>query len=300
MSHHDVIVVGTGLAGLTAAVRLAESGARVLVLAKGVGATHLSGGTVDVLGYDPDRVASPAEALARVRAGASLRARRRGRGRPGARVVQGALRGRAAGAVRLHRRAGREPAAAERGRRAAALGGGPGVAGGRRPARRRRAVRGRLPRPEGLLRPAAGGQRLRARTSASGPVRPSSTSRRRAVPTSTRSGSRAPSTRPRSAPRWPRSSRAPGRGGARRVPRGAGDRLAARRLDASSRTGSGACVFEVPTLPPSVPGMRVYATLRDALRRAGGKQILNAVVIGAEREGGAGDARCAPGSGCAR
>ena len=67
MSHHDVIVVGTGLAGLTAAVRLAESGARVLVLAKGVGATHLSGGTVDVLGYDPDRVASPAEALARVR-----------------------------------------------------------------------------------------------------------------------------------------------------------------------------------------------------------------------------------------
>ena len=29
MSHHDVIVVGIGMAGLTAATKLAESGARV-------------------------------------------------------------------------------------------------------------------------------------------------------------------------------------------------------------------------------------------------------------------------------
>src|SRR4051812_27253617 len=64
MSHHDVIVVGTGLAGLTAATRLAEGGARVLVLAKGVGATHLSPCTIDVLGYAPDRVSDPGAALA--------------------------------------------------------------------------------------------------------------------------------------------------------------------------------------------------------------------------------------------
>jgi glycerol-3-phosphate dehydrogenase subunit B len=42
-------------------------------------------------------------------------------------------------------------------------------------------------------------------------------------------------------------------------------------------------VFEVPTLPPSVPGMRVAAVLRERLRRAGGRVILNAVVGGAER-----------------
>jgi glycerol-3-phosphate dehydrogenase subunit B len=44
-------------------------------------------------------------------------------------------------------------------------------------------------------------------------------------------------------------------------------------------------VFEVPTLPPSVPGMRVFARLRERLRRAGGRVILNAVVVGAERAG---------------
>src|ERR1700754_2758 len=69
MSHHDAIVVGTGLAGLTAAVRLAEGGARVLVLAKGVGATHLGPCTIDVLGYSPERVERPGEALARLGGG---------------------------------------------------------------------------------------------------------------------------------------------------------------------------------------------------------------------------------------
>ncbi|HUO72185.1 MAG TPA: glycerol-3-phosphate dehydrogenase subunit GlpB [Solirubrobacteraceae bacterium] len=61
--HYDVVVVGCGVAGLTAAARLAEDGARVCVLAKGVGSTHLAPGTVDVLGHDPDIVEQPASAL---------------------------------------------------------------------------------------------------------------------------------------------------------------------------------------------------------------------------------------------
>jgi glycerol-3-phosphate dehydrogenase subunit B len=63
---YDALVIGAGLAGLSAATRLAEGGARVLVLAKGVGATHLAPGTIDVLGYAPDRVERPGEALAAV------------------------------------------------------------------------------------------------------------------------------------------------------------------------------------------------------------------------------------------
>jgi glycerol-3-phosphate dehydrogenase subunit B len=44
-------------------------------------------------------------------------------------------------------------------------------------------------------------------------------------------------------------------------------------------------VFEIPTLPPSVPGMRLYEILRSALRAAGGRLVMGAEVTSSEREG---------------
>jgi glycerol-3-phosphate dehydrogenase subunit B len=60
---YDTVVIGAGLAGLTAALRLTEAGQRVAVLAKGVGATHLAPPTIDVLGYTNGPIDSPALAL---------------------------------------------------------------------------------------------------------------------------------------------------------------------------------------------------------------------------------------------
>jgi glycerol-3-phosphate dehydrogenase subunit B len=57
------------------------------------------------------------------------------------------------------------------------------------------------------------------------------------------------------------------------------------RAWAALEHGLGRPVFEVPTLPPSVPGMRLFAILREALRRAGGTVVLNNVVTSAERTG---------------
>ncbi len=64
---YDVVVVGAGTAGLVAATRLAEAGADVCMVAKGVGSTHLAPGTIDVLGYAPEFVQSPLPAIATLR-----------------------------------------------------------------------------------------------------------------------------------------------------------------------------------------------------------------------------------------
>ncbi len=56
MKRWDLIVIGTGLAGLTAARTAAEAGARVLVVGRGIGSLALFGNSIDVLGEVPPGV----------------------------------------------------------------------------------------------------------------------------------------------------------------------------------------------------------------------------------------------------
>lgn len=56
--NYDTIVIGAGIAGLTAALGRVVQGERVLVLAKGHGATHWSSGCVDLLGEAAEPLAA--------------------------------------------------------------------------------------------------------------------------------------------------------------------------------------------------------------------------------------------------
>jgi glycerol-3-phosphate dehydrogenase subunit B len=286
VSHHDVVVVGTGLAGLTAAVRLAEEGARVLVLAKGVGATHLSAGTIDVLGYAPERVERPAAALAALV-----------EGRPEHPYSLVGAEGVAAAVDWFEARIAAGPLAPY------SYTGGveenlllPTAAG--------------VPRPSAVVPETMAGGDLRREA-------PVCVVGFRALkdfyPTLAadllvRAGVQARSVELDLVPE--RRADVNALGFARAFDDAAfRAEVAAQlsgRLGAEERAGFpavlgiadphgawselehrlGHAVFEIPTLPPSVPGMRLYRSLHHALRRAGGGHILNAVVIGAEHEGG--------------
>ncbi len=68
MPDYDTIVIGAGYAGLSAALKLAKEGQRVLLLAKGHGGTHLKKGTIDILGYHAGkRVQHPLDTIAELR-----------------------------------------------------------------------------------------------------------------------------------------------------------------------------------------------------------------------------------------
>lgn len=61
---HHVLVIGAGISGLTAALRLVETDNRVTLISKGIGALPLSPGSLDVLGYVEDAlVTDPLAAL---------------------------------------------------------------------------------------------------------------------------------------------------------------------------------------------------------------------------------------------
>ncbi|MBD5552867.1 MAG: anaerobic glycerol-3-phosphate dehydrogenase subunit B [Desulfovibrio sp.] len=62
----DVIVVGSGMAGLMAALAASKKGARVKVVSEGMGNLAISPGSIDVLGYDANgnRLATPWDGFA--------------------------------------------------------------------------------------------------------------------------------------------------------------------------------------------------------------------------------------------
>ena len=283
--HFDAVVIGAGSAGLTAATRLAEGGARVCVLAKGIGSTHLAPGTVDVLGYAPELVEEPARALSELAAA-----------RPDHPY---ALMGVESVAPALHWFA-------------------ECMANGPQPGYRYVGDLEHnhlLPSAVGVLRPSA----LVPETMAEGDMR-----RREAVcivgtpvlrdfhAALCAANLEAAGIAARAVEVELQVDRADANalGLARRFDDPAFRAAFAAQLtpllrgdervglpavlglrdphgawaDLQRRLGRG--VFEVPTLPPSVPGMRAFEALRSALRAAGGRIVLGSAVIGADRDGG--------------
>jgi glycerol-3-phosphate dehydrogenase subunit B len=282
--HYDVVVLGCGVAGLTAAVRLAEGGAGVCVLAKGVGSTHLAPGTVDVLGHDPDLVEQPRSALTGFLAGHP--------DHPYALVggdsIEAALEWFAARIEQGPQPSYRYTGSLERNHM--------------------------LPTAIGAIRPSA----LVPETMAEGDARsqtPVCVVGIRALRDFQASLCAGNLRRAGVPSRGIELDLDVGRtevnslGLARKLDdqrfRGAfaaqlamllrpDERLALpailglldpHEVWSDLRRRLGRAVFEVPTLPPSVPGMRVYNTLLAALRAAGGRFILGAEVVGVERDG---------------
>ena len=284
----DVIVVGGGLAGLIAAVRLAEGGAEVLVLAHGIGSTHLSPTLIDVLGYaDGRRVERPLEELDAFAAAQP--------GHPYAVLGADALPAAvdwfkatvAAGPLAPYAYVGEPdenlllPTAAGSAKPSAVVpetvAGGDLRRGGRMLVVGFRTVKD--------FHPALVADNL----TAGGLVR--ARSAELDLPREGRRDQQSLGLARRfdeSAFRREVIAQLVGRLGADervgfpavlgiRDPHGAW---------ADLEHGLGRPVFEIPTLPPSVPGMRTFATLREALHRSRGRMILNNRVVGPVLEGG--------------
>jgi glycerol-3-phosphate dehydrogenase subunit B len=285
--HYDAVVIGAGTAGLVAGARLAQGGARVCVLAKGVGSTHLAPATIDVLGYAPARVSSPAAAVLELAAARP--------DHPYALLGVDAV----AEAVRWFR------STVESGPR-------PPLPGYRYVGELERNIL--LPTAVGALRPSA----LVPETMVAGEAAAGervcvvgTRSLRDFHPALCAANLRRAGIDARSVEVEIELDRADANalGLARRFDdpawrAGFAARLAL-KLQAHESVGLpamlglrdphgawsdvqhrlGRPVFEIPTLPPSVPGMRLFEILRATLRRAGGRLVLGAEVVSAERSG---------------
>jgi glycerol-3-phosphate dehydrogenase subunit B len=283
--HFDAVVIGAGTAGLTAAARLGEGGARVCVVAKGIGSTHLAPGTIDVLGYAPERVQEPAAALADLVASQPEH--------PYALLGVDAVR------AALDWLAARVAAAS--------------ASGYRYEGSLERNVL--LPTAVGALRPSA----LVPRTMTPGDARAGGSVCVVGIPALrdfhaalcaenlTRAGvdataveidvdieGRSDANAVAVARRFADPGFRAAFAGALAPRLGAADRVALpavlplREADVAwdeLQSRLGRAVFEIPTLPPSVPGMRLADALRATLRGSRGRLVLGAAVLGAHRDG---------------
>jgi glycerol-3-phosphate dehydrogenase subunit B len=279
---YDALVIGTGLAGLSAATRLAEEGARVALIAKGMGGTHLAPGTIDVLGYSPELVDRPGDALAGL------------------------------GAEHPYSRLGADAVQASIDWFKARFADGPLGAYGYRGDLGRNML---LPTTVGAAKPSA----VVPETMAAGDLRddaPMLIVGFRALrdfhatylaDNLTRAGVPARAVVIEGRIEGRPEANSMGLGRVLEDPARRAEIVAevARSLDGAARVGFPAAlggedphgvwtdlqerlgrpVFEIPTLPPSVSGMRVFRTLRDRLRTLGGRVVINATVVGAQREG---------------
>lgn len=62
------VVIGAGITGLISAIRLREAGHDVTLVTKGLGGLQLGQGTLDLFGYNPDRVENPIAEIDKVAA----------------------------------------------------------------------------------------------------------------------------------------------------------------------------------------------------------------------------------------
>jgi len=264
----DLLVIGAGLAGLSAALTAAEAGLNVRVIAKGLGALHWSAGTIDVLGYLPPSDAPAEQPLEQIT--------ELGQAHPyalcGAENVRAAL-------------AWFQSLIAEEGLSYIAAAGEanawlPSPAGARRPAYLVPAAQfaGALDRPDPMLIVGLLGMRdfypaliaenlgkqgvsARAQFISVSEI----TDRRDANTIHLAQAFEQPHRRRRFAEALARLVRPGERIGLPAI-LGLDDHAA---VLSELQSVAGAPVFEIPTLPPSVPGARLYRALRSRLRRYG-------------------------------